>query len=147
MNLQTLENPSIPMMSVQECKSMKITVETLSGERLTGPLKAFDPVNGNVTLEGTVLCKSRNGELAAAGRTMIRGSAVRLIELPRELKRADFLLGFVAQQQQQQHRGVRKEAKKAVEQVAKKQFVKRGSDAAKAQKLLRGLRGKVATKP
>ena len=152
---------SIPLLSVQECKGLRITVETITGQRLTGALKSIDPITGNIAFDGTahgVISRARNGEVSAAGRTVVRGSAVRLVELPRDMQRAEFLLSFAIQQQQREaasspNAAARKEgggggtrphtAKKAPAAAPKKMYVKRGSDAAKAQKLVRGLRGKV----
>ena len=129
---------SIPLLAVQECKSLKVTVETRDGQRFSGVLRGMNGENGNVTLE-QVIVKQYNGQLAAAGRTVVRGSAIRLVELPRELKRAEFLRTFYTEH----HTNAAREAKKEPAPAAKARFVKRGSDAAKAQKLLKGLRGKM----
>lgn len=135
---------SIPMRCVKETKGFRLVVETTCSDRYTGTLCSIDGSTSNVILEG-VIVRRANGKLATLPRCVVRGSVIRVMELPSELKRAAFLQNFVMEEQQaaRASRDAKKEAAGAPKKGGSAGHFKRGSAAAKAKKLLMNISSKV----
>lgn len=128
----------IPTSTVVESLNRVVTVESVDGSRFTGRLVVVDEKSGNLELE-EVRCQARDSSLSISERIFVRGSQIRLIQLPIELKAAPCLDWRKESLQLQ----LKKSLKRPRGKAPKKEKVKKVPDTKKRQheKKLRKLRG------
>ncbi|KAG5489931.1 hypothetical protein JKF63_00048 [Porcisia hertigi] len=86
----TNEKKDIPSSLVFEALHSRVTVETVNGELYKGKLTAFDVCRGNVELVD-VRHQAKDSNYGFHERVTVRGSNIRMILLPPEMKAAPSL--------------------------------------------------------
>lgn len=80
----------IPLRAICEATGFLVKVETTDGSVYDGKLMQLDAICGDIELID-VRCQHRDSSLSVEGRVFLKGSSVRLVHLPSDLKRAPFL--------------------------------------------------------
>ncbi|KAK7196716.1 U2 small nuclear ribonucleoprotein 16.5K [Novymonas esmeraldas] len=80
----------IPLSLVFEAVNARVSVETVEGDLYKGKLAAFDVVRGNIELVD-VRHQAKDSSYGFYERVTVRGSRIRLILLPPEMKAAPSL--------------------------------------------------------
>ncbi|KAG8340904.1 putative small nuclear ribonucleoprotein [Trypanosoma vivax] len=80
----------VPVRAVCEATGFFVKVETVEGTVYLGRLDKVDVSCGDVELS-EVRCQHRDSSLSVEGRVFIKGSCVRLLHLPSDMRNALFL--------------------------------------------------------
>nr|CCC93651.1 putative small nuclear ribonucleoprotein [Trypanosoma congolense IL3000] len=80
----------IPCHAVRESTNLVVKVETTDDCTYVGRLTKMDCTHGDMELVD-VRCQHRDSSLSVEGRVLLKGSSVRIVHLPSDLKRAPFL--------------------------------------------------------
>ncbi|RNF11835.1 small nuclear ribonucleoprotein [Trypanosoma rangeli] len=84
------EEGEAPLRAVMDSMGFFVKVETVDGAFYTGKLSRLDMLHGDVELTD-VRCQRRDSSLSVECRVLLKGTNVRLIHLPSDIRKATYL--------------------------------------------------------